>query len=147
MGCAAARLTLPPGLARGTYVVAWRVVSADSHPVSGAFSFSIGAPSAVVFSPHESVGAAVRTLDGVGRAVAFLGLALLLGAAIFGRSPRVGLVVLIAGGVAVLLRQGPYAGGGGLSFTLGTRLGQALVARIVLACVFVWLLPRSRVAA
>jgi copper transport protein len=141
---ATAVLTLPRGLARGTYVVAWRVVSADSHPVSGAFSFSVGAPSAVVFSPDESVSATVRTLDGIGRAVAFLGLALLLGAAVLGRGLRVGLAVLIAGSVAVLLLQGPYAGGGGLSFTLGTRLGQALVARIALALLFAWLLPRSR---
>jgi copper transport protein len=144
---ATAVLALPRGLARGTYVVAWRVVSADSHPVSGAFSFSVGAPSAVVFSPHDSVGAVVRTLDGIGRAVAFLGLALLLGAAVLRRRSRAGLVVLVAGSLAVLLLQGPYAGGGGLAFTLGTRLGQALVARVVLACAFVWLLPRSRAAA
>lgn len=36
---------LRPGLANGTYTVAWQAVSADSHPVSGAFTFSIGAPS------------------------------------------------------------------------------------------------------
>jgi copper transport protein len=143
-GGATAVLPLPPGLARGTYVVAWRVVSADSHPVSGAFSFSIGAPSAVVFSPDESVSATVRFLDGIGRAAAYLGLALLLGAAVLGRRTRVGLVVLVAGSLVVLLLQGPYAGGGGLSFTLGTRLGQALVVRIALACLFVWVLPRSR---
>lgn len=29
-------------LRRGSYVVAWRVVSADGHPVHGAFSFSVG---------------------------------------------------------------------------------------------------------
>jgi copper transport protein len=141
---ATAVLTLPRGLARGTYVVGWRVVSADSHPVSGAFSFSIGAPSAVVFSPDESVSATVRTLDGIARAAAFLGLALMLGAAVLGRRVRVGLVVLVAGSLGVLALQGPYAGGGGLSFTLGTRLGQALVARIVLACLFAWLGSRSR---
>ena len=39
-GPSTAVLPLPPGLAEGTYVVAWRVVSSDSHPVSGAFSFS-----------------------------------------------------------------------------------------------------------
>lgn len=38
--------TLPAGLADGTYVVSWRVISADSHPVAGAFTFSVGAPSA-----------------------------------------------------------------------------------------------------
>ena len=40
-----AAVKLPAGLKDGTYVVAWRVTSADSHPVSGAFSFSIGQPS------------------------------------------------------------------------------------------------------
>jgi copper transport protein len=33
-------------LADGTYTVTWRVVSADSHPVSGAFIFHVGHPSA-----------------------------------------------------------------------------------------------------
>ncbi|WP_181796883.1 copper resistance CopC family protein, partial [Streptomyces sp. WELS2] len=37
-----ARVTLPARLAPGTYTVAWRVVSADSHPVSGALTFSVG---------------------------------------------------------------------------------------------------------
>ena len=31
-----------PHLADGAYVVAWRVISADSHPVHGAFIFSVG---------------------------------------------------------------------------------------------------------
>ena len=34
-----------PGRARGTYLVSYRVISADSHPVSGAFTYSVGAPS------------------------------------------------------------------------------------------------------
>src|SRR5262245_44845362 len=34
-GPSTAVLSLPPGLAKGTYVVTWRVVSSDSHPVSG----------------------------------------------------------------------------------------------------------------
>jgi copper transport protein len=33
---------LPPALPKGTYVIAWRVVSADTHPVHGAFTFSVG---------------------------------------------------------------------------------------------------------
>jgi copper transport protein len=32
-------------LGRGTYTVAWRVISADTHPVHGAFVFSVGAAS------------------------------------------------------------------------------------------------------
>jgi copper transport protein len=35
----------PGKLTAGSYVVDWRVVSADSHPVQGAFSFQIGATS------------------------------------------------------------------------------------------------------
>jgi copper transport protein len=38
-------ITPPPGLQQGTHVLSWRVISADSHPVGGAFIFSIGAPS------------------------------------------------------------------------------------------------------
>lgn len=35
-------------LGDGTYIVNWRVISADSHPISGAFTFSVGAPSETV---------------------------------------------------------------------------------------------------
>lgn len=33
-------------LGDGTWVVAWQAISADSHPIRGAFTFSVGAPSA-----------------------------------------------------------------------------------------------------
>jgi copper transport protein len=36
---------LPHQLPTGSYIVSYRVVSADSHPVSGAFLFAVGAPS------------------------------------------------------------------------------------------------------
>ncbi|GIG39286.1 copper resistance CopC/CopD family protein [Cellulomonas phragmiteti] len=41
-------LVLTPAsvLADGTYVVSWRVISLDTHPVAGAFTFSVGEPSA-----------------------------------------------------------------------------------------------------
>lgn len=38
---------LEDGLARGSYVVAWRVVSVDGHPVRGSFTFSVGEASDV----------------------------------------------------------------------------------------------------
>ena len=38
-------VTLHAGLPDGTFTVTYQVVSADSHPVSGAFTFSVGAPS------------------------------------------------------------------------------------------------------
>ncbi|MEX2324596.1 MAG: copper resistance protein CopC [Nitriliruptoraceae bacterium] len=37
-----AGVDLQPGLADGAYVISWRVVSADSHPVSGVFTFTVG---------------------------------------------------------------------------------------------------------
>jgi copper transport protein len=39
-------ITLPPGLPPGTQIVSYRVISEDGHPVTGAVTFSIGAPSA-----------------------------------------------------------------------------------------------------
>ncbi len=42
-------------LPRGTYTVAWRVVSADSHPVHGAFVFHIGKPGAGAGGVAEEV--------------------------------------------------------------------------------------------
>ena len=42
-----------PTLADGLYVVTWRAVSADSHPVSGAFTFTVG--SSAVVNPGSLV--------------------------------------------------------------------------------------------
>lgn len=51
-------VALRDGLGNGTYTVAWQAVSADSHPVSGAFTFSIGAPSETsVALPDNEAGA------------------------------------------------------------------------------------------
>lgn len=66
-------------LADGTYVVSWRVVSADSHPIAGAFTFSVGAPSATAAEAdtgEEDRGVVVAAV--VAQAIGYLGL---LGAA------------------------------------------------------------------
>ncbi len=39
---------LPSGLADGSYLLSWRVTSADGHPVSGTLDFAIGAASATI---------------------------------------------------------------------------------------------------
>ncbi|MGN6461150.1 MAG: CopD family protein, partial [Pseudolabrys sp.] len=50
-----ATLRIPvSGLARGTHVLSWRVVSADGHPVGGALLFSIGTPTGNPFQAVES---------------------------------------------------------------------------------------------
>ena len=39
---------MPSDLPEGPYVVTWRVVSSDGHPVNGAFSFGVGTSTAAV---------------------------------------------------------------------------------------------------
>jgi copper transport protein len=162
-------LRLPAGLKDGTYVVSWRVTSSDSHPVSGAFSFSIGEPSALVTAgaPGASSGL-VKAIDGIARGVSFIGFALavggagvlvLLGSAASARGRQlmaVSVGALMLGSVALLLLQGPYTTGGGLfdafkpsllKFSLSTDFGLALLARILLTLAFTWLVTRpNRVA-
>ena len=55
-----ARIALDRRLAQGTYTVTWRAVSADGHPVSGAFVFHVGAPGA---NPGRRRGAGARRRD------------------------------------------------------------------------------------
>ncbi len=81
-----------PTLADGTYVVTWRVISADSHPVRGAFTFTVGT-SATTTKQAQGLAARLLTDEGGSAAVgvlfaiawfgAFAGLAVLLGAAAF----------------------------------------------------------------
>lgn len=152
-----------PGSARsssarqGTYTVAWRVISADSHPVAGAFTFSVGHPSPghapISGQPRGSTGVGVSY--GIVRAAAFASYALLVGSIAFvllcwpgaitrpdvRRVMLSGWAGLLATDMATLLLQGPY--GNGLGFdrlldsaimgqTLGSPLGAALTARLAL---------------
>ncbi|MFQ3614280.1 MAG: copper resistance protein CopC [Cyanobacteriota bacterium] len=39
---AAPQAPLPEGIPAGSYIVSWRAISADSHPVSGSFVFQVG---------------------------------------------------------------------------------------------------------
>jgi copper transport protein len=48
------QVALPAGLADGSYVVSYRVTSADSHPVGGAFLFAVGAASGTAARPDTS---------------------------------------------------------------------------------------------
>jgi copper transport protein len=41
-------------LPRGTHLLSWRVISLDGHPVGGALTFSIGAPSATSLIPPQT---------------------------------------------------------------------------------------------
>jgi copper transport protein len=70
--------SLPPSLADGSYLLSWRVVSADGHPVAGVLAFAVGAPSdtaPVALGPVES-----GAVDTVGLALQVVGYLGLLGA-------------------------------------------------------------------
>ncbi|RNL61277.1 copper resistance protein CopC [Nocardioides marmoriginsengisoli] len=81
---------LPEGLADGTYVIAWRVVSSDGHPIAGALTFSIGAPSATVAAAtgvSQSSPTSVRASLGIAQALTYLG--------VFGACGLVAFVLLL----------------------------------------------------
>lgn len=75
---ATATVPIEAELERGSYVVAWRAVSADGHPIRGAFTFSVGQRSAVSGGIAEGAFGSTddRTLEVTGaiaRFVAYLG--------------------------------------------------------------------------
>lgn len=148
---------LHSGLPDGTYTVTYQVVSADSHPVAGAFSFSVGAPSETTVSvsgqaPDEGL---VGLLYGFGRYLAYAGFVVLVGGAAFvlacwGRGSSVravqrlvvsGWLTLTASTLGMLLLRGSYTTSGAfgdvfdlslLGQVLQTKTGAALVSRLLL---------------
>jgi copper transport protein len=163
-------------LAEGAYVVTWRVISADSHPVHGAFTFRVGHGTggdeqalAARLLAQQGGSAAVGGAFAVVRWLAFAALVLLVGGAAFVVLCRPAadtrrLLTWAAAGVAVtallgIALQGPYAAAlpvrdavrpAVLRAVLGTRFGRAWAARAVLALLAVPLvrrLPRTRWAA
>lgn len=140
------------GHATGTHIVVWRVVSQDSHPVSGTSTFSVGAPSASAGTESESSALAEHLLT-VARLLVFLGIIVLLGGAGFvtglwpsgmdvrrvRRALWASWTVAMLGAAAALFLQGPYAAGMSVSHVLDrellaavlpTRYGVAAAARI-----------------
>lgn len=67
---------LPGGMDDGTFIVTWRVISSDGHPIAGALTFSVGTPSetvaATVSSPTSSP-VSVRAGLGIAQALTYLG--------------------------------------------------------------------------
>ncbi|MFJ3494849.1 copper resistance protein CopC [Streptomyces sp. NPDC086091] len=153
-----ARVTLPTGLGTGTYTVAWRVVSEDGHPIAGAYTFSVGKPSATLATvlTGDVEDPATEGLHKLARYLAYGGVTLLVGTAAFValcRPPRLrplrgplltGWTALAVSTVALLLLRAPYESGAGpgqaldpdgLARTLSGRPGIALLARLLLVLV------------
>lgn len=84
-------LTITPAepLGPGTHVVGWRVASADSHPIGGAFSFSVGAASAHAPSlPDLAEDREVRLAQVCAHVVQYAG--------VLGLAGLIGLITLVA---------------------------------------------------
>lgn len=67
-------IEVPTGLARGTHVLGWRVISADGHPVGGSVVFSIGEASAEPPLVEEAIDWAVRAGTLGSRVALYVGL-------------------------------------------------------------------------
>ncbi|MBA2473855.1 MAG: hypothetical protein DLM61_26450 [Pseudonocardiales bacterium] len=129
---------------QGTYTVSWRVISADSHPVAGAFTSSVGHPSPSRATPTVPPGSApVGVVDAIVRVAAY---ALLVGSiafvllrwpgAIARRDVRHvmlgGWAGLLATSIATLLLQGSYGNGLGLDRLFDSAVvSQTLASRWV----------------
>jgi copper transport protein len=148
---------LRPNLGLGTYTAAWHVVSADSHPVSGAFTFSIGHPSSHISasSIQGHGGQRIQIVYTVVRGLGFVGFAVFAGGVAFvlvcwpagGVERRArklltyGWGLCLVAAVLALVLQGTYAsnhGFGGMldptliKRTMHSRLGACLLVRIAL---------------
>jgi copper transport protein len=148
----------------GTYLVSYRIISGDSHPVGGAMTFSVGAPSARPpesdpDSVHPSVAAAVPTLKFLG----YAGLTLIVGPALLlallwprrqsRRGPillvRAGLIGAAASTLGALWTQAPNSSGAPLwdvsvtelADVLASPFGVALLARLAVLGAVAALLP------
>lgn len=71
----------PPDAGRGTYVLQWRVASADGHPVTGALVFSVGEVTGS--APQGAEGGATTWATVALRAAMVVALVLSVGAAVF----------------------------------------------------------------
>ncbi|MCV2490807.1 copper resistance protein CopC [Geodermatophilus sp. YIM 151500] len=148
------------------YLVTYRVISTDSHPVSGAFGFVVGDAEPVdeaVADAADDGDALVTGLLVVARWLGFAGLALGAGIPAFlllcwpegwaaprlHRAAVIGAGLVAAGAALLFLLQGPYAAGAGLGViadpdllvgTAATPYGLTLLFRVVVALALLTLL-------
>ena len=156
--------------ARGTYLVSFRVISADSHPVAGALTYSVGAPSAVPTAGDDDAGAWAPAVKGpipVAKYLGWVGLILIIGPVLvlallwphrLSRTAPARLVWIGVGLVAVstlagIWLQAPYVLGtpvldvglGDIQDVLGSTFGAVMLVRLgILAAAAVLLRPLLR---
>ncbi|MEI7859834.1 MAG: copper resistance protein CopC [Acidimicrobiales bacterium] len=162
--------TLPPRLPKGTYVVAWRVISADAHPVHGAFVYSVGSDRGAAKASVQATALADRSgsttvgvLYWLIRLLVFASLLVLVGLSWMialawrpsGSPRRAGVVlwvswwVLAVATVLAVAAQGLYGAGlpigdiirpSLITGVLRTQFGELAVVRLGLLAVFIGVL-------
>jgi copper transport protein len=117
---------LADGLADGTYTATYRVVSADSHIVSGGYAFSIGRAGAAGATVAEllegdDAGPVTGTALSVARGLQYLSIALALGALAF-------LVLVVRRALPALAAARPDAGWPAATAAFASRLRAIVLA-------------------
>lgn len=107
------RTQLPPAMRDGTYVLSYRVASADAHPVGGAIAFSIGKATSDAHTASNST--LVPMLDGVRIAV---------------RALRDTTLLIAVGGALFLLLIAPFPGQRSVLACAGTAAAVLSIAGI-----------------
>jgi copper transport protein len=77
------KVTAPDMPEQGTYVLSWRVISADGHPVGGVVTFAVGHPSAGPVAPAVQGATAVHAAIWAAQLVLAVGLFIGVGGAVF----------------------------------------------------------------
>jgi putative copper export protein/methionine-rich copper-binding protein CopC len=159
-------IPLSERLPKGTFLVTYRIISADSHPVAGGFSFSIGAPSKTAPAATGGTGASEQPVVGVAmptvRYLGYAGMVLAVGAALVlislwprrlsrrgpARAMSLGVLLVAVSTLAEGYLQVPYSTGGSLTSVgyhdlvqvMNSRFGWAHLARLILLAAAVPLL-------
>ncbi len=148
----------PEATARGTYLISFRVISADSHPVAGAIAYSVGAPTTRPTGGDVGTGLdpAVKGPIPVARYLGYAGLVLLLGPVLVlallwphrlsRRGPArvvwLGFGLIAVSTLAGIWLQAPYTLGVGLTEVglddvrdvLGSTYGAVMLVRLGVLC-------------
>jgi copper transport protein len=157
-------IPLRSGGGRGTYLVSYRVISADSHPVAGTLTYSVGAASAPPGESgiSESTDPVVRAMIPIGKYLGYAGLVLLVGPVLVlallwphrlsrtgpARVVWTGIGLIVASTLLGLWLQAPYSTGSGLfdvglgdlRDVLGSTFGAVMLVRLGVICAAAFLL-------
>ncbi len=133
------RIPLPADLGEGSVLVSWRVLSEDSHVITGTFTFSIGTVTgdraALTGQVDEPSDRGYRVAAGIVRGLGYAGALLAVGGVVFlalvaGSRPArlaearliacAALVAIVAGGASVFIQTAVTSGIGRRAFTDGS---------------------------